>query len=103
MQLNISLTKELDFEKNTKKQKQKDRLKKIKNKKVKKENQNNRAHTTEKHTPSCLFPGALQQEWTHQVLDIPICNERKAVSKWWSKHLEANQSTHYRHYTWLYF
>ena len=33
MQLNISLTKELDFEKNTKKQKQKDRLKKIKNKK----------------------------------------------------------------------
>ena len=32
MQLNISLTKELDFEKNTKKQKQKDRLKKIKNK-----------------------------------------------------------------------
>ena len=32
MQLDISLTKELDFEKNTKKQKQKDRLKKIKNK-----------------------------------------------------------------------
>lgn len=45
------------------------------NKWVKKENQN------EKDVPSCLFPGALQQEWTHQVLDIPIFGERKAVSK----------------------